>query len=326
MQPLSETEKQENLPFPTWWPILAGALVGVVLRLIYVGGPDGPYGAMMGSFIYLAPLAVGAITVYFAERRARRGWGYYIIAGMSANSLFVIGTVLVLLEGWICVIVILPLFVVIGMFGALLMGAVCRWTNWPKQASYSIVLLPLLLGAIEPTAGLPVRLRTIERTVTIDAPREQVWDQLMNVRDIRPDEVADGIAFRIGVPRPMSALSENIDGRPARRVSMGKQVYFDQIEVERREREYVRWQQRFHSDSFPPGAFDEHVVMGGEYFDIAAVAYTLSAAGAGTQLTLTMHYRVSTRFNWYADAVARLLLGDLEEVLLDVYRQRSQAT
>jgi len=67
-------------------------------------------------------------------------------------------------------------------------------------------------------------------------------------------------------------------------------------------------------------------VMGGEYFDIDAVAYTLSAAGTGTQLTLTMHYRVSTRFNWYADAVARLLLGDLEEVLLDVYRQRSQAT
>jgi hypothetical protein len=34
---------------------------------------------------------------------------------------------------------------------------------------------------------------------------------------------------------------------------------------------------------------------------------------------------VSTRFNWYADAVARLVLGNLEEVLLGVYQRRSEA-
>lgn len=38
-----------------------------------------------------------------------------------------------------------------------------------------------------------------------------------------------------------------------------------------------------------------------------------------------MHYRVSTRLNWYADAVARIVLGNLEEVLLGVYQERSQA-
>lgn len=333
MRPLTETEKQERLPFPKWWPIVAGALLGVLLRLAYLGGAlltpaseaVGPYGAMMGAFIYFAPLAVGAITVYLAERQYRRTWGYYIVAGMSANALFAIGTMVALLEGIICVIVVLPLFAMIGMVGSLIMGAVCRLTGWPKQAAYSFALLPLVLGAIEPTANLPVRLRTIERSVMVDAPREVVWDQLMNVRDIRSEEVEDGIAFRIGVPPPVSALSANVDGQPVRRISMGKQVHFDQIETQRRERQYIRWTQRFYPDSFPPGSFDEHVVMGGEYFDVDAVAYTLATEGSATRLTLTMHYRVSTRFNWYADAVARLVLGNLEEVLLGVYRQRSQA-
>lgn len=333
MRPLTETEKQERLPFPKWWPIVAGALLGVLLRLAYLGGAlltpaseaVGPYGVMMGAFIYFAPLAVGAITVYLAERQYRRTWGYYIVAGMSANALFAIGTMVALLEGIICVIVVLPLFAMIGMVGSLIMGAVCRLTGWPKQAAYSFALLPLVLGAIEPTANLPVRLRTIERSVMVDAPREVVWDQLMNVRDIRSEEVEDGIAFRIGVPPPVSALSANVDGQPVRRISMGKQVHFDQIETQRRERQYIRWTQRFYPDSFPPGSFDEHVVMGGEYFDVDAVAYTLATEGSATRLTLTMHYRVSTRFNWYADAVARLVLGNLEEVLLGVYRQRSQA-
>jgi hypothetical protein len=211
------------------------------------------------------------------------------------------------------------------MVGAAVMGLVCRLTNWPKHAVYSFTLLPLLLGGIEPTDELPTRLRTIERSVVIDAPRAVVWDQLMNIDDIRSEEVEDALAFRIGAPPPISALSDTDAGQRVRRISMRKQVRFDQVETERREHEYVRWAQRFYPDSFPPGSFDEHVVVGGEYFDIDAVAYTLAPQGKQTQLTLTVNYRVSTRFNWYVDPIAQLLLGNLEEVLLGLYQQRSVA-
>lgn len=325
MQPRVEIDKQRTLPHPLWWwPVIGGALFGVALRLVYIGDEHGPYGPMMGAFIYLAPFAVGAVTVYLAERQARRTWGYYLAAGFSSTALFVIGTLLILIEGWICAIIIIPLFAAIGMAGALVMGIVCRITKWPKQTVYSIALLPVLMGGIEPTANLPTRLRTVERTIVIDAPREVVWEQLMNVRDIRPEEVEHGIAFRIGAPPPLSALSDVDAGQRVRRISMGKQVHFDQVELERRENEYIRWTQRLYPDSFPPGSFDEHVVMGGEYFDVESVAYALSPQGEQTQLEVAMHYRVSTRFNWYAEPVARILLGNLEEVLLSLYRARSE--
>lgn len=326
MQPATGIEQQQTLPYSKWWPIVGGALFGIALRLVYIGDSKSPYGPMMGAFIYLAPLAVGAVTVFLAERRARRTWGYYLASGFGATALFVLGTLLIMIEGWICVIVILPLFAGIGMVGALVMGIVCRLTNWPKQTVYSLALLPLVMGAVEPTANLPTRLRTIERTVLIDAPREVVWDQLMNVRDIRNEEVEDGIAFLIGAPPPLSALSdEEAGGQRVRRVSMGKRVHFDQIETERREHEYIRWAQRFYADSFPPGSFDEHVVMGGDYFDIDYVSYSLAPHGAQTQLRMSMHYRISTRFNWYAEPVARIVLGNLEEVLLGLYQRRAEA-
>jgi hypothetical protein len=299
-------------------------LFGVALRLSFLGDSNSAYAPMMGSFIYLAPFAVGAVTVYLAERRARRTWGYYVAAGAGATALFVLGTLLIMIEGWICAIVIFPLFAAMGMVGAVAMGIVCRITHWPKQAAYSVALLPLVLGGIEPTADLPTRLRTIERTVVIDAPREVVWQQLMNIRDIRHEEVEDGYAFRIGAPPPLAAVSDEVDGQRLRRISMGKQVRFDQVELERREHEYIRWEQRFYPESFPPGSFDEHVVMGGEYFDIDWVSYTLTPQGGQTQLKISVNYRVSTRFNWYAEPVARIVLGNLEEVLLDLYRQRSE--
>ena len=37
-----------------------------------------------------------------------------------------------------------------------------------------------------------------------------------------------------------------------------------------------------------------------------------------------MGYRVSTQFNWYVDPIARVLIGNFEEVIQDFYRQRSE--
>ena len=313
-------ESASALPYPKWWPFVAGALVGIALRVAFFGGPGERWGAMMGSFIYLVPVAVSAVTVYVAELQCRRSWGYYFAAGLWANALFVLGTLGIMVEGLICAIVIVPFFAVIGGLAALFMGMVCRLTRWPKHTMYCVAVLPLICGAFEPTGNLPQRIRTVERSIFVAAPRAAVWTQLLNISDIQPQEVDDALAFRIGVPPPLSAVS---DDAHVRRVSMGKNVYFDQIEIERRELEYIRWSQRFYPDSFPAGSFDEHVVMGGEYFDISDVSYTLTPQGASTQLTIVMRYRVSTQFNWYADAVARLVLGNLAETLLRVYERRA---
>jgi len=43
--------------------------------------------------------------------------------------------------------------------------------------------------------------------------------------------------------------------------------------------------------------------------------------GAATRVTLRISYRVITQFNWYAVPLARLLLGNLEDTILDYYRQ-----
>ena len=89
----------------------------------------------------------------------------------------------------------------------------------------------------------------------------------------------------------------------------------------------MRWTYRFQPDSFPRGALDDHVVIGGHYFDVVDTDFHLAPqdGGAATLLSVRLHYRVSTAFNPYADWVARLLLGNFSEVLLDLYKTRSLA-
>lgn len=296
-------------------------MLGVGLRIVFFGEAGQALNVMAGAFIYLAPIAVSAFTVYLAERRGRQSWKYYLVAGALSNVLFVLGTLLIMIEGLICTIVIVPLFAIIGAFAGLLMGLACRLTQWSKQTTYCLAMLPIVVGVL-PQGELQSRVQSIERSTLIPAHREAVWAQIMNIEGIQPDEVGSAIAFRIGVPTPRAAQTAGTAFPSVRRITMGKQVYFDQVPIAYREHEYIRWRQHFYADSFPPGSFDQHVVMGGPHFDLDEVEYSLREAPGGTHLTLKMRYRVSTHFNWYADGVARLLLGNLQEHLLDLYRKR----
>jgi hypothetical protein len=320
-----DTAKHFELPMLKRYPVIAGAVAGLLLRLAFSGPAGSPWSAMAGWFIYLAPVVVGMVTVYLAERERRRSWAYYAVAPLFATALFVIGTLLLLIEGLICAIVIVPMFATMGAFGGLVMGAICRATRWPRHTVYSVASLPLLLAWLGAGLPEPSLVGQIERSVLIEAPAEVVWRQINRIESISKEDMSDALASRIGVPMP---LSGNTELRPEGRVRVshwGKQVYFEEVVEDWQPHRYLRWSYRFHADSFPRRALDDHVVMGGHYFDLIDTSYTLSEEGGSTRLHTVTRYRISTHFNFYADWVAQLLLGNLSETGLGLYRGRSEA-
>jgi hypothetical protein len=278
---------------------------------------------MSGAFVFGAPLLIGAVTVFVAERLAPRSWGYYAASGALAVLLFVLGTMLIMIEGLICAVLISPLFALLGTIGGLIMGAACRLGQHMINALRSFVLLPFLLMAFEANTELPTHIYAIERSILIDAPNEVVWRQLQSVPAIKESDVEDAWVFRIGVPTPQSATPSTEDV-PARRITMGKHVYFDQVVEQSRQNEYVRWSYRFYEDSFPARAMDDHVRIGGSYFDLIDTSYTLqSAEKSQTRLVVRFQYRLSTRFNWYAGPILEHLLENAADTYLELYRDRA---
>jgi hypothetical protein len=316
--------KARTLPFSGWWPLLVGALVGVALRLVYAGKPGMPYAPMESSFIYLVPFAVGAVTVYVAEATRRRTWFYYLWAPVIANTLFVVGTLAIMIEGLICAVIVVPLFAMLGAIGGLVMGALCRATRWRKGAVYSFGALPLLLGALPSQDVDRERVAHIERSIVVEAPAQQLWQHLLNTPDIRPDELGHAWLYRIGVPLPMAGIAQRTPEGLVRKVTMGRSIHFEQVATQWQENRFVHWTYRFAPDSFPAHALDDHVVIGGHYFDLHDTRYTLlPLSDTRTRLTVRMGYRVSTGFNWYADGVAQLLVGNFQDVVLAFYRHRA---
>jgi hypothetical protein len=321
----SKTEEaNRSLPYTRWVPVAAGVVVGLVLRLIFIGKSGNAYSAMSGAFIYLAPAIMSATTVYLAERTKRRSWGYYFRAAALANLLMVAGTLIIMIEGIICAIIIVPLFMLYGGLCGLVMGAICRGTDWPKQTVVSIAVLPLLLGGFEQRLPLPVDIQTVERAQFVAATPEEIWRYLADARAIQPHEVDAGWMYKIGVPLPVEGVTESVDGVQTRHVRMGKDIHFDQVAAVWEPNRRVLWRYRFTKDSFPPNALDDHVMIGGRYFDIINTEYSLTPERDGTRLKVSMQYRVSTRFNWYAQPVADALVANFETTILRFYAGRAE--
>jgi hypothetical protein len=321
---LPDQEARKGLPFSSILPIAAGAVVGILVRVMFSGDPGRPYAAMMVSFLFFSPILVGAVTVYMAELIARRSWWYYIWAPFVANLLFVGAAFVLLLEGLICLVFFAPILLLGGVAGGLLMGFICRATHWPRKAMYTFAVLPLALGGLESGLETPTQLGDVERSIVVRAAPETVWRNIMHAAEIRPDEVREAWIFRIGVPLPLAGTLEPSAEGLVRKMRMGKDVHFDQVVAAAHENRHVRFTYRLYPDSFPPYALDDHVVVGGYYFDIQDTAYTLTPVAAGTELKVRMGYRVTTQFNWYSQPLARAMLGNFEETVLDFYRRRSE--
>ncbi len=106
-----------------------------------------------------------------------------------------------------------------------------------------------------------------------------------------------------------------------------KVLHFDEVVVKAdwQPQRRLRWTYRFTPESFPPGSLDDHVMIGGQYFDLLDTTYTLKPEGRDTLVTLRVNYRISTQFNLYADWVAQWLLGDFGDVILRFCKTRSEA-
>lgn len=309
-----------------------GAVYGLLMRLAFGlplfasgGRSNAASEAMLWSFVCLVPFLIGTLTVYFSGDR-QRTLGYALIAPWLPILAFVTGTALLLIEGSICIAMALPLFLVVSSLGGVVMWAVLKLYRPSASAMSLLLVLPLLLGLWEREQPLPDRLQTADASVQIDAAPEVIWGLINRAEAIQPAEMRDGLAYRIGVPYPQSAHTVEMPQGRVRKLRWDKGVRFDEPIEAWEPNRYIRWRYAFLPGAIPADALDEHVVIGGKYFDLVDTSYRLTPAGKGARLDIHVTYRVSTNFNWYADAWGRLLVDDAATTILSFYKHRAEAS
>ena len=280
---------------------------------------------MTSTFLVLTPLIFGALISYMVNYKNPLNFGRTIKWLFIFAVVLIIFSMLVLKEGSICVILASPILMGCLIFGAGLMHLLCRYLWKPNNAIYSLAVLPLLL--MFAPEQLSTTHKSVEKSIVIDAPVSTVWQQINHIEAITPSEFKPSLLYAIGVPYPISGITKVSNGQKIRHSHWQKDIHFDGMIQESIPNQYLSWNYRFSPDSIPKGALDDHVQIGGKYFDFQDTSYRLVPVNAQqTQLILKIDYRVSTEINFYTVQVANILLNDFARVILELYKQRSEAT
>lgn len=156
------------------------------------------------SYIFIVPMMLGAIPVLFSTKEQLRAYTFYLVMPWAITFLFFLLCLVAGFEGMICLVVIVGPFLLLGSLGAFIYRFIRLKQNGGGTRLYGSLLLPFLVLALESRITPTNLVRTVTTRQIIKAPVWSVWQNLKNVKKIRPAELEPHFVHLIGIPRPLN--------------------------------------------------------------------------------------------------------------------------
>ncbi len=308
-----------------WVWILFGASYGLFGRFLVPHAPVG-WNLEILSFAFLCatPVTIGAIVVYGLRDSALSVWRM-IWAPWLAILLALVGSMIALLEGFICIILVAPLFLAASSLGGLVMGLLLRWRGKSKATLNGFLVLPIALFLIEPPLAIQPIVLEEQVALIVEATPQRIWSEIKNARSIQRDELAFSFAHMIGVPRPLEGYNIATTNGEVRFSTWERGVNFSAEITEQIQHRSITWRYRFTPNSFPKGSLDDHVTVGGKYFNLYDTTFNLEPLSpTTTRLEIISHYSVNSGINFYGIPMARFIAKDFMGTIVKLYKSRSE--
>lgn len=321
-----------NLRRSTTWSLICGVLLGLLYGLVVRSSmwlfKSTVIGVMSLAFLVLLPLAMGFVAVFIAERESPRGFLMWLVLPWLPVLLGTAASLIFLWEGLICVVMFIPVGLVWSSIGGVIAGAVVQMLRTRAARNMSaacIIMLPLLVGPWERQVFTSNDVRNVETTIDIKAPPDVIWRNIERVPAIRVEELRPSWSRRIGFPAPVEAtLSHEGIGGVRHATFAGGVLFIETVDTWEPEHR-LAFSIAAQGDQIPTTTLDEHVRVGGPYFDVLRGQYLLEPRGNGvTRLHLSSQHRVSTDFNWYARLWTDAVMADLQDTILQVIQKRCE--
>ena len=315
----------------TSW-IRAGVVIGiptlyaVILRLFFgVKYWEELFSVMSVTFLFCLPTIVGALTVYLSSEENARLKAYRFFAPWLPIALFFLLTLAIAWEGWACWIMVLPLFLIAASIGGFI-GAYFKLRKRDGRTYVSLlVLLPFFLAPLEQAIGSIPGTYDAVTSIDIHAPADRIWTNITRVSEISEEEDTGWLTRFLGFPRPLHA-ELNYDGVGAsREARFTKGLTFHETVLEYEAHRKMVFSITAYPHEIPSTTMDEHVVIGGRFFDVLTGTYELEELDAGAyRLHLSSRFKLNTTFNFYASWWARWIMQDIQNNILRVEKQRAE--
>jgi hypothetical protein len=308
--------------------ILIGLAYGLTLR--WMAGHNRQIYPMIMSweFIGLVPFAMGFITVSVVERRRRQKKAAWFVLPWIPVALGLIATMVLGWEGIICVVMLAPIAMVCAGFGGMAAGFIWRYfaSVRPRNASLMLVaILPFVTAPVGQRYLLRTETRTAATYIDIKASPESVWRNIERVPMIRPTELPISWSRAIGFPAPIEATLSEEGAGGVRHATFARGVLFIENVDVWQPMQRLAFSIHAQTEQIPRTTLDEHVRIGGPYFDVLRGEYVLEPLPNGiVRLHLYSQQRLSTDFNWYAQLWTGAIMRDLQSSILYVIKNRCE--
>ena len=301
--------------------IYAFVMRGIFLSDLY----STAVGIVSAAFILFGPLSIGAITVFLSPARYAVNAWYNIFAPWISLALFVLLTFLVKFEGAICIVMAMPVFLVLGSAGGLIAGEIRRRRLRNKLNVAIAVLLPFLIVPIESSFEIKPSTYEAYTTIEIDAPADVIWNNVVRVREISPEEDNGKLSKFMGFPRPVVAELDTLMKGGRRKAVFDRGLVFDEVVYEYSPEKKMSFTITPITSEIPPTTLDEHVIVGGKYFTVLDGTYELEKISENKhRLILYSHFSLNTTFNFYSGLWSKWIMRDIQNNILGIIKARCE--
>lgn len=307
--------------------ILIPTIYALILRLIFgVKEWDDLFSVMSLTFLFCLPTIVGALTVYLSKVEDARKSSYRIFMPWVPIFIFLIATMFMHIEGWACWVMILPVFLAAASIGGAIGGYLKTRNNNDKLNISILVLIPFLIGPLETLLHKIPATYTAYTSIEINAPGETIWNNVTAVRKIDKKEDKGYLNELLGFPRPVEAVLNYKGVGAYREARFTNGLVFHETVKEYQENKKMVFSIKAFPYEIPSTTLDEHVVIGGDYFDVLDGTYELEKISENKyKLILYSKFKLNTTFNFYAGLWAKWIMKDIQNNILQVGKKRSES-
>ncbi|MFD1628649.1 hypothetical protein [Pseudopedobacter beijingensis] len=283
------------------------------------------FNMMSKAFLFLLPSTVGALTVYLSKEEKVKSLSYRIFIPWIPIFTFFFITFIFAIEGWPCLLMILPIFLLAASIGGFI-GGYFKLKKKDNNLYISIlILLPLFASPIENYIGANSTPYKAYTYIDINAPAEKIWSNVTRVREINKEQDKGWLTKLLNFPRPVKA-ELNYEGVGAYREAIFTNgLIFHETVTEYIDNKKMSFTIKALPHEIPLTTMDEHLVVGGKYFDVLNGTYELEKLNDKTyRLHLWSYFKLTTTFNFYASWWANNIMKDIQNNILQIEKHRAE--
>lgn len=319
--------QNNRLPKSIFLAIAIPTAYALILRVIFgLTTWDSLFSVMSLTFLFLLPTIMGFLAVYLSPLVDAKKIGYAVVVPWVPIFFFFILTILLQIEGWACWLMVLPLFLGLATVGGLIGRSVKKQKENGKLRLSIVVLLPFLFAPLENLMSTIPATYQVYTYIDMHASAEKIWDNVVRVREIPQQEDTGYLNKLLGFPRPVKAELDFEGVGAYREAVFTNGLIFQETVTDYQHQESMSFTIKANPHDIPSTTLDEHVLIGGKYFDVLNGTYRLEKLDNKTyRLHLYSQFQLHTTFNFYAGWWATWIMEDIQTNILRIEKKRAES-